>query len=219
MRGFQETFSETAVSPSPAPCPTQCAASSSSSPPGSVQHCPAPRGAAAQPELTLAAEGPGVENTLAHHAKSAANTRTSPPRRFRRGGKHMPAARQPRDGSHPRRSWRNGFTNTHVRHTSRERTGQQWSDCTRKLHLTAESTGKRRTGVTYFNCHYLPTWFVDHFVDGTVSSSSDFSKVLQVLRGEIPVLLRRDLQFSRRFDAVCSQPLSVKIPGSNCATF
>lgn len=75
------------------------------------------------------------------------------------------------------------------------------------------------TGITYFNCHYLPTWFVDHFVDRTVSSSSNLSEVFQVLCSEIPVLLRGDLQFSWRLNAVGSQSLSVKILGSNFSTF
>lgn len=41
------------------------------------QHCPAPRGVAAQPELTLAVGRPGVQNKLMHHATSAVNMQTS----------------------------------------------------------------------------------------------------------------------------------------------
>lgn len=46
-----------------------------------------------------------------------------------------------------------------------------------------------------------------HLVDGAVGPAADLAQVLQVLGGEVPVLLR-DLQLPRRLDAVRPQPLA-----------
>lgn len=47
-----------------------------------------------------------------------------------------------------------------------------------------------------------------HLVDRAIRSSSDLSEIFQILCGEVPVLLRRDLQLPGRLDAVRPQPFS-----------
>lgn len=61
---------------------------------------------------------------------------------------------------------------------------------------------------THFDGHDLVAGFVHHFVDGAVRASADLAQVFEILGGEVPVLLRGDLQFSRGLDAVRPQPLS-----------
>lgn len=75
--------------------------------------------------------------------------------------------------------------------------GARWKNLNSPSHcIPMDWRTNVRMGITYFNCHNLPTWFVDHFVDRTISASSNFSKVFQVLCCKIPMLLRGNLQFS-----------------------
>ena len=93
---------------------------------------------------------------------------------------------------HPQRNWERSCMSP-----TRAQDGRKSSAAAAPRHsVSGIKVPKIITGFTYFNCHYLPTWFVDHFVDRTVSSSSNLSEVFQVLCSEIPVLLRGDLQFS-----------------------
>lgn len=64
-----------------------------------------------------------------------------------------------------------------------------------------------QTSPTHLDSHNLVTGLVHHLVDGAVGPAADLAQVFQVLGGEVPVLLR-DLQLSRRLDAVRPQPLS-----------
>lgn len=65
----------------------------------------------------------------------------------------------------------------------------------------------RRGLETHLHRHDLVAGLVHHLVDGAVRPAADLAQVLQVLGGEVPVLLR-DLQLPRRLDAVRSQPLA-----------
>lgn len=65
------------------------------------------------------------------------------------------------------------------------------------------------TSPTHLDRHDLVAGLVHHLVDGAVGPAADLAQVFQVLGGEVPVLLR-DLQLSRRLDAVRPEPLSRK---------
>lgn len=179
---------------------------------------PGPQGAAAPPELTLAASGRAW--SLKHVKESCRKCREHAhlTTHVSREAGNMPPVRQPLYNiKHPQKDSEKPFQeHPYLPH--------QWEQSSSGVTAPRNCTEWTKVpkvimGITYFNRHYLPTWFVDHFVDRTISSSSNFSKVFQVLCSEIPVLLRGDLQFSWRFNAVCSQSLSVKILGSNFSTF
>lgn len=72
------------------------------------------------------------------------------------------------------------------------------------------------TQPTHLHRHDLVAGLVHHLVDGAVGPAADLAQVLEVLGREVPVLLRRDLQLSRRLDAVRPQPLSAKIKATPC---
>lgn len=60
------------------------------------------------------------------------------------------------------------------------------------------------------HCHDLVAGLVHHLVDGAVGPAADLAQVFEVLGGEVPVLLGRDLQLPGRLDAVRSQSFSAK---------
>lgn len=49
---------------------------------------------------------------------------------------------------------------------------------------------------------------MNHLVDGAISPTTNLPEVFQVFCCEVAVMLWRDLQLSRRLDAVCTQALS-----------
>lgn len=67
----------------------------------------------------------------------------------------------------------------------------------------------------HLHSHDLTGGLVDHLVDGAVRPAADLPEVSQILCREVAVLLRRELQLSRRLDTVCPKTFSAEPKGSD----